>query len=127
MTWKSPFYEKKKEKALLKKKKGSIKYSWDCVCSTTSELGPESGPGFNCESYPLEVISSHLAFSSCHSGLQAVLFNVAKGEWKGLPSSQLSTFYYPIPCLLLRRSVGFKSESMRLGLSLSSAMHSSVG
>lgn len=98
--------KRKKEKALLKK--GSIKSSWDCVCSTTSGLGPERGPGFNCESYPLEVIISHLAFFSCHFGLQAVLFNVAKGDWKGLPFSQLSIFY-PIPYLLLRRSVGFKS------------------
>lgn len=94
--------------------KAYIKSSQNCVCSTALGLGPEMGSGFNCESYSLEVIISHLGFSSCHSRLQAVLFNVAKGELKCLLSSQLSTFYCPIPYLLLRRSVGFRSQSVRL-------------
>lgn len=71
------------------------------------------GSGFNCEPHSLEVIISHLDFSSCHSRLQAVLFNVAKGELKGLPSSQLSTFYCPLPYLLPRRHVGFRASSVR--------------
>lgn len=85
------------------------------------------GSGFNCESYTLEVIISHLGFSSCHSRLQAVLFNVAKGELKCLLSSQLSTFYCPIPYLLLRRSVGLDHSQSDSWLSLCNVMPSSVG
>lgn len=50
------------------------------------------GSGLRCESYTLEAIISHLAFSFCHSGLQAVLFNVAKGGLKCLPSLQFKYF-----------------------------------
>ena len=64
------------------------------------------GSGLRCESDTLEAIISHLASSFCHSGLQAVLFNVAKGGLKYLPSSQFEYFFLSHCIVIIEEIIG---------------------